>query len=151
MKRLFIAFALIGLSGCDNASDQDSIPSADSKPSISSMIANGTEELTSECTKGEVSLDCEFLSGDLLGSGKWHHAKVFISKQGKVDVTIDNERFYQIEASSGFYQGENVGKFRFKGLNNSIAEVTIRNSNSESKISLDAWNTDSKKFMIASY
>lgn len=143
MKKLLCAFTLIGLVGCDNP------PAVDSTPSIASMIASGTEERTTQCVKGDVSLVCEFLSGDLLGSGKWHHAKVFISKQGQVDITVDGEKFYQTGVESGFYQGENVGTFKFKGLNNSIAQVEIRNSNTESRLSLDVWNSKNQKYMTA--
>lgn len=145
VKRLLIAFVLVGLTGCDQAVE------ASAKPTIASMIASGSEEVTSECSKGGVSLTCEFLSGDLPGSGKWHHAKVFISNQGQVDINVDDERFYQTDSDGGFYQGEQVGRFKFKGLQNSLAEVTVRSSNSESKINLAVWDSAGKKIMMASH
>lgn len=151
VKRAFLVLAFVGLTGCDNPPVKNKASATDSKPSISEMIANGTEEKTSQCSKGDVSLNCEFLSGDLLGTGKWHYAKVFISKGGKVDVTVDAERFFSVGSNSYFHEGVDVGSFKFKGVKDSKAEVRISNSNSGSTISLDVWNAADKHFMMASY
>ena len=151
MKRVLLILAFVGLTGCDNPPAKNDASATSSKLNISEMIANGTEEKTSQCTKGNVSLNCEFLSGDLLGTGKWHYAKVFISKDGKVDVTVDEERFFSDGADSYFHEGVDVGSFKFKGVKDSKAEVRIGNSNSGSTISLDVWNAAEKQFMMASF
>lgn len=151
MKKLFVALALTSLVGCDNAANSNGGQATNSKPSIDSMIASGTEEKTAECIKGRVSLDCEFLSGDLLGSGKWHHAKAFISTEGKVSVVVDGESFYVADSSSNFYEGQNEVTFNLKGLKNSKAELTLRSSNSNSEVSLDVWDSNDKHFMLANY
>jgi hypothetical protein len=151
VKRALLVLAFVGLAGCDNPPAKNNASATDSKPSISEMIANWTEEKTSQCTKGGVSLNCEFLSGDLLGAGKWHYAKVFISKDGKVDVTVDAERFVSAGSNSYFHEGVDVGAFNFIGVKNSKAEVRISNSNSGSTISLNVWNAADKQFMMASY
>lgn len=151
VKRVLLILAFVGLTGCDNPPAKNDASATSSKPSISEMIANGTEEKTSQCTKGDVSLNCEFLSGDLLGTGKWHYAKVFISKDGKVDVTVDGERFFSVGTDSYFHEGVDVGSFKFKGVKDSMAEVRVSNSNSGSTISLDVWNAAEKQFMMAIY
>lgn len=151
VKRVLLILAFVGLTGCDNPPAKNDASATSLKPSISEMIANGTEEKTSQCTKGDVSLNCEFLSGDLLGTGKWHYAKVFISKDGKVDVTVDGERFFSVGTDSYFHEGVDVGSFKFKGVKDSMAEVRVSNSNSGSTISLDVWNAAEKQFMMAIY
>ncbi|MCB5315765.1 hypothetical protein [Yersinia intermedia] len=146
MKKLIITLAVLVLAGCDNQPERK-IPE---KPSIASMIASGTEEKTTNCSNGSVTSSCEFLSGDLLSSGKWHHAKVYISNTGDVDITVDGERFYKVDSDSGFYEGRNTITVTLKGLNKSSAEVSITNSNSGSRLSIDVYNKDGKKFMMAS-
>ncbi|MGG6045053.1 hypothetical protein [Salmonella enterica] len=147
-KFLAISALAMVLAGCDN--NKVSKPTQSSKPTIAAMIASGTEEKTGLCTKGNVSLNCEFLSGDLLGSGKWHHAKLSISKNGDVSVSIDNEVFYQSDASTSFYDGRKTATFKFKGLKHSIAEVDIVDSNDESRLDLSAWNDKDEKYMSVS-
>ncbi|EJJ3922860.1 hypothetical protein NI479_004990 [Salmonella enterica] len=146
-KFLAISALVMVITGCDN--NQSYKPEQSSKPTIAAMIASGTEEKTGQCTKGNVSLNCEFLSGDLLGSGKWHHAKLSISKDGDVSLSIDNEAFYQSDTNTKFYDGRKTTTFKFKGLKHSIAEVDIINSNEGSQLSLSAWNDKDEKYMIA--
>lgn len=146
-KFLAISVLAMVLAGCDN--NKVSKPTQSSKPTIAAMIASGTEEKTGQCTKGNVSLNCEFLSGDLLGSGKWHHAKLSISKDGDVSLSIDNEAFYQSDTNTNFYDGRKTTTFKFKGVKHSIAEVDIISSNEGSKLSLSAWNDKNEKYMIA--
>lgn len=128
------------LMGCDDSSD--------TKPSIASMIASGKEEKTSSCEKGRVSLECEYLSGDLLGTGKWHYAKTSVSNDDyKMSLVIDNESFYIVNADNRFSQGEKYSTLTFKGLNGDSARITTRSSNSGSNVELEAWNDKNEKFM----
>lgn len=145
VKKLLLIAALIILSGCD-----EHVNGAPQKLTIASMIASGKEERTTECVKGSVTLKCEFLSGDLLGSGKWHHAIIHIAKSGELSLTIDNVSYYQTDASSGFVDGEKYANFDFSGLNNAKATLHISNSNDGSQISLDAWDQKENQFMTAS-
>ncbi len=145
MRKLLLIAAVVSMVGCDGQVD-----APPQRPTIASMIANGTEERVSECEKGSVSLKCEYLSGDLLGSGKWHHAIVHISKSGDVSLSIDNLSYYQLDARSGFVNGEKFGHFDFSGPSKSKARVSISNSNDGSRISLDAWDANENKFMAAS-
>lgn len=144
-KFLAVGMLALLLTGCDGQVEE--IPQ---KPTIASMIASGTEEITSVCEKGTASLKCEYLAGDLLGSGKWHHAIVHVSQSGEVSLSIDNETFYQTDARSGFVNGVKYGNFDFNGLKKAKATVSISNSNEGSRISLDAWDENDKKFMTAS-
>lgn len=143
MKKYILLMIIVSLFGCDN-------PKKDNKLTIASMIASGKEERTTQCEKGSVSLKCEFLSGDLLGSGKWHHAIVYISNSGKLDVTVDNMGYYQTKENGGFSAGNQYAYFEFKGLNNSKAVVQINNTNEESRIDLNVWNANGDKYMTAS-
>lgn len=145
MKMLLLLLAVMGLLGCDGTEN----PPLNSKLSIASMIANGKEEFATECSKGNVALKCEFLSGDLLGSGKWHHTIVYISNSGEVDIKVDNESFYQTDSDYGFHQGEKVSILKFKGGDGSLAEVKIRNANDKSMLTFDVFNKDSKRFVMS--
>ena len=145
MRKLLLLITVVTMAGCDGQ-----VEKTPQKPTIASMIASGNEERTSVCEKGSVSLKCEYLAGDLLGSGKWHHAIVHVSQRGEVSLSIDNEAFYQTDARSGFLNGVKYGHFDFKGFKNSKATVSISNSNEGSRISLDAWDANEKKFMTAS-
>ncbi|EFM4225754.1 hypothetical protein IGC89_000180 [Escherichia coli] len=129
--------------GCDMGSTQPK------KLTIAEMIANGKEEAGSQCTKGDVSLNCEFLSGDLTGTGKWHHTKVYISKSGNVDVSIDGEKFRKTSTDSTFSAGTNYALFDFESASGKKATVTISNSNDGSDISLEAFDKNGKKILIA--
>jgi len=136
------------LMGCDNSSDRAETPT---KPSIASMIASGTEERTVSCKNGSVSLDCEYLSGDLLGTGKWHYAKTSVSNDhNEMSLVIDNESFFMVHADNGFTQGTEYSTLTFKGLNGNSARITTRSSNSGSNVELEAWNDKNKKFMTIS-
>lgn len=134
------------LTACDNKTNSTLV----SKPTIASMIASGNEKLTTECIKGDISLNCEFLSGDLLGTHKWHHAKFYLSNNGDAEMIIDNENFDRSDVRRGFYEGRNVTVFQFEGADGSRSEITIITSNNGSDINMDAWNKVGKKFMIGS-
>ena len=142
-----ITFILIG---CDNSSDK---AEASTKPSISSMIASGTEEKKISCKGGSVSLDCEYLSGDLLGTGKWHYAKTSVSNNhNEISLVIDNESFYLVNTDNHFAQGTERSTLTFKGLNGNgnSARIITRSSNSGSSVELEAWNSKNEKFMTIS-
>lgn len=139
------AFILIG---CDNSSDGAETPT---KPSIASMIASGTEERTVSCKNGRVSLDCEYLSGDLLGTGKWHYAKTSVSNNhNEISLVIDNEGFYLVNTDNYFSRGTEYSTLTFKGVNGNSARITTSSSNSGSSVELEAWNNKNKKFMTIS-
>lgn len=144
MKKCILFLAIVCLFGCDNQNNKKD------KLTIAAMIASGREEKTTQCEKGSVSLKCEFLSEDLIQSGKWHHSIVYISNSGDVDVTVDNMSYYKTNANSRFYDGNKNAYFSFKGLNNGKAGVNIINSNNESRITLNVWDSKGDKYIYAS-
>ncbi|HED3065002.1 TPA: hypothetical protein R4057_001955 [Kluyvera ascorbata] len=144
MKKYILFLMIVSLFGCDNKNDKEN------KLTIAAMIATGREEKTTQCEKGNVTLKCEFLSEDLLESGKWHHGIVFISNSGDVDVTVDNMSYYQTKANSTFSDGDKNAFFYFKGLNDSKAQVSIVDSNRGTRITLNVWNSKGDKYITAS-
>lgn len=130
------------LVGCDIGSTQPK------KLTIAEMIATGKEEAGSQCSNGDVSLKCEFLSGDLTGSGKWHHTQVFVSKSGAVDLIVDGEKFKNISSDGKFASGTNYAIYHFKSPSSKTAVVTISNDNAGASMNIEASNKDGKKILI---
>ena len=107
MKRaLVVGLGLMALLGCDDKFQISKLLPPKDPPSIAEMIATGKEEITSECKKGDVSFNCEFLTGDLTGTGKWHHTKLYLHNNGRVDMIIDGKAYYQSDISSNTFAGQ---------------------------------------------
>lgn len=145
MKKLLLLLAITSLLGCDDVDKS----AKNSKGSIASMIASGQEEFATECSNGNVTLKCEFLSSDLLGSGKWHYTTIYISNSGEVDINVDNEAFYKTDSDYDFHQGAKVSTLKFKGSNGSLAKVIIRNSNEKSTLTFDVYDKKSNRFAMS--
>ncbi|NHV08538.1 hypothetical protein G9X43_06605 [Cronobacter turicensis] len=145
-KALSIIAVALMLSACDDQPTH----TAPSKPTVAQMIANGTEEYTFDCKKGSFTTNCEILSGDQQGSGKWHHATIYISKEGQVDIKIDGEAFYQHDVNNSFFQGTRYSNIIFKGVNGNSAKVTLSKDNDGTRLSMEGYNKDAKRFMLAS-
>ncbi|EOC1352599.1 hypothetical protein ACTV70_000501 [Cronobacter dublinensis] len=145
-KALSIIAVALMLSACD----EQPAHIAPNKPTVAQMIANGTEEYTFDCKRGSVTTTCEILSGDQLGSGKWHHAQIFLSNQGQVDIKIDGEAFYQKDVDNSYFQGTRYTEIIFKGINGNSAKVTFSEDNDGKRINMEGYNKDAKRFMVAS-
>lgn len=112
------------------------------------MIATGKEEITSECKKGDVSFNCEFLTGDLTGTGKWHHTKLYLHNNGRVDMIIDGKAYYQSDISSNTFAGQETTTFTMKGVGGDNGEVNIVRSNEGKSLNFEAYNKDDKRFVM---
>lgn len=151
VKKILIGVVgILLLAGCDDNKPQPPksiLP--ESKLSISEMISASKEERVSECKSGSESLNCEFLGGDLLGSGKWHHSKLFIHNNGKIDLVIDGNPYYQVDSSNSTYAGNRYTNFEMKGLRDeATATITITNSNDGKSLSFEGMNSEGAKFVI---
>lgn len=146
MKKItLLMISTLTLAGCDNKSIDNP-----AKLSISQMIATGKQEKITQCQKGSVSLKCEYLSGDLLGTGKWHHTITHIANNGDVSIKVDGVNYYKTDSRSGFFDGEAFSEYEFKGMDGSKAIVHVSNKNEGSVIKVDVWNSKGKRFIMTS-
>lgn len=149
MKRaLVVGLGLMALLGCDDKFQISKLLPPKDPPSIAEMIATGKEEITSECKKGDVSFNCEFLTGDLTGTGKWHHTKLYLHNNGKVDMIIDGKAYYQSDISSNTFAGQETTTFTMKGVGGDNGEVNIVRSNEGKSLNFEAYNKDDKRFVM---
>ena len=149
MKRaLVVGLGLMALLGCDDKFQISKLLPPKDPPSIAEMIATGKEEITSECKKGDVYFNCEFLTGDLTGTGKWHHTKLYLHNNGMVDMIIDGKAYYQSDISSNTFAGQETTTFIMKGVGGDNGEVNIVRSNEGKSINFEAYNKDDKRFVM---
>ncbi|WP_213225831.1 hypothetical protein [Klebsiella variicola] len=149
MKRaLVVGLGLMALLGCDDKFQISKLLPPKDPPSIAEMIATGKEEITSECKKGDVSFNCEFLTGDLTGTGKWHHTKLYLHNSRMVDMIIDGKAYYQSDISSNTFAGQETTTFTMKGVGGDNGEVNIVRSNEGKSLNFEAYNKDDKRFVM---
>lgn len=149
MKRaLVVGLGLMALLGCDDKFQISKLLPPKDPPSIAEMIATGKEEITSECKKGDVSFNCEFLTGDLTGTGKWHHTKLYLHNNGMVYMIIDGKAYYQSDISSNTFAGQETTTFTMKGVGGDNGEVNIVRSNEGKSLNFEAYNKDDKRFVM---
>ncbi|HHB7892947.1 TPA: hypothetical protein ACN7BM_004306 [Klebsiella pneumoniae] len=149
MKRaLVVGLGLMALLGCDDKFQISKLLPPKDPPSIAEMIATGKEEITSECKKGDVSFNCEFLTGDLTGTGKRHHTKLYLHNSGMVDMIIDGNAYYQSDISSNTFAGQETTTFTMKGVGGDNGEVNIVRSNEGKSLNFEAYNKDDKRFVM---
>ena len=149
MKRaLVVGLGLMALLGCDDKFQISKLLPPKDPPSIAEMIATGKEEITSECKKGDVSFNCEFLTGDLTGTGKWHHTKLYLHNNGMGDMIIDGKAYYQSDISSNTFAGQDTTTFTMNGVGGDNGEVNIVRSNEGKSLNFEAYNKDDKRFVM---
>lgn len=147
-KILLFMAAVIILSGCDDKFQLSMLAPPSDPPSISEMIASGKEELASECKRGSVTYECEFLTGDLLGSGKWHHTKIYLHNDGAATMNIDGDSYSQRSVDRSFYDGDNIIKIMMAGVRGGTATLQIISSNEGKSLIFDAYDSEDKKFVM---
>lgn len=141
MNKIIVATILtLILSGCDNRGATESAPQQQPKPE--------QESAQFTCGKGKVSLECDIVSGDQLGSGKWRHAKLDISG-AEASLNMDDESFYQTDVESSFVNGRRYSIFKLQGMKGSTAEVTLSVSNSENSLSVDVHDSKGKLMLTS--
>ena len=147
-KVLVVGLSLMSLMGCDDKFQISKLTPPKDPPSIAEMIATGKEEMASECKKGDVSFNCEFLTGDLTGSGKWHHTKLYMHNSGRVDMIIDGNAYYQDDISNSSFAGQETTSFTMKGVSGDRGEVNLVRSNEGKSLNFEAYNKDDKRFVM---
>ncbi len=147
-KMLVLGLASLIVSGCDDKFQMSKLLPPKDPPSIAEMISTGKEKMTFECKKGEVSFNCEFLTGDLTGTGKWHHTKLYLHTSGKVDMVIDGRTYYQSDVSSDTFAGQETTTFVMKGIDGGRGEVNIVRSNEGKSLNFEAYGSDDKRFVM---
>ncbi len=146
MNRFLLpAFISLLLIGCDT-------PKTPIEPTISEMIASGTEKETFSCNKGGVSLKCEFLTKDSLTKDKWYRVTVDIPQNGYgLSLKTTGELFVLETQDGGFTSGAQHGTFRFTGSNNSSAKVYLSTSNTNSYMSVEVWSPNNERYINVSH
>lgn len=134
--------------GCDDKFQMSKLLPPKDPLTIAEMIATGKEEMASECKKGDVSFNCEFLTGDLTGTGKWHHTKLYLHNSGNVDMIIDGNAYYQSDINSKTLSGEETTTFMMKGVSGGRGEVNIQSSNEGKSLNFEAYDVDDKRFVM---
>lgn len=151
MKRIILIplVAMVGfLTGCDDKFQLSKLGPPSDPPSISEMIASGKEELSYECKKGAVTYDCEFLTGDLLGSGKWHHTKIYLHSENTANMNIDGISYYQKSIHRSTFDGDNNTTIQLAEPKGGKATLEIVKSNNGDSINFSAYDAEDKKFAM---
>lgn len=132
---------MASLLGCDQS---PSVQSSVSQPKTEKKY----EEFKFECSSNSGKTNCTVVAGDLLGSGKWHHAKIYMA-EGNVDANIDGEHYSKIDFSSDFYEGIKYNVFKLESTSGNTANVTITQDQTTTGISFEAHNQQGEKFLTA--
>ena len=147
-KILVVGLSLMSLMGCDDKFQLSKLVPPKDPPSIAEMIDAGKEEMASECKKGDVSFNCEFLTGDLTGTGKWHHTKLYLLNSGRVDMIVDGNVYYQSDISNSSFAGQETTSFTMKGVSGDHGEVNLVRSNEGKSLNFEAYNADGKRYVM---
>lgn len=147
-KVLVVGLSLMALLGCDDKFQISKLLPPKDPLSIAEMIATGQEEMASECKKGDVSFNCEFLTGDLTGTGKWHHTKLYLHNSGRADMIIDGNAYYQSDISNNSYVGQETTSFTMEGVGGEHGKVNVVRSNEGKSLNFEAYNKDDKRFVM---
>ncbi|HBR1419773.1 hypothetical protein ABK660_06325 [Klebsiella pneumoniae] len=134
--------------GCDDKFQMSKLLPPKDPLTIAEMIATGKEEMASECKKGDVSFNCEFLTGDLTGNGKWHHTKLYLYNGGRVDMVVDGKAYYQSDIRSNNFAGQETTSFTMKGVDGDHGEVNIVRSNEGKSLNFEAYDKGGKRFVM---
>lgn len=140
--------ALALSAGCDDKFQLSNLAPPSDPPSISEMIATGKEELSYECKKGSVTYDCEFLTGDLQGSGKWHHTKIYLHSASSANMNIDGVSYYQKSIERSTFDGDNNITIQLAEPRGGKATLQIVKSNNGDSINFSAYDAEDKKFAM---
>lgn len=138
-KLIFLALVFITLVGCDQKPIQ---------PTVQQEKKAEYEEYKFDCSSNNRRVECNVVAGDLLGSGKWHHAKIYMYS-GEVDANIDGSHYIKTDFRTSFYEGNKYNTFELKASDKSYAEVTIVDDKDGMKLTLEAWDKDGKRFISA--
>lgn len=141
--RIIVIFFLsvVALSGCDEGSAKKDI-----NHSVSNDSANGPKF---ECSEGNISFDCNVVSGDQLGSGKWRKAIISLSGSN-ASLNVDGESFYKDKLENSFFEGTKYTTYKMKGTKGNFASITIENSNSGARLSLNVEDSKGNLMLTAS-
>lgn len=140
MKKTIAASILtLILSGCDNQGE--------AKLALQQQPRE-QESAKFNCGKGNVSLECEIVSGDQLGSGKWRHAKLNISG-AESSLNMDGESFYQTDVQSSFINGKRHSTYKLKGMKGSTAEISLSVANSENSMIVEVYDPNGKLMLTS--
>lgn len=143
-KLLVLSLIAVALVGCDG---QNSEPQAAQQAKQDTSQKQG-EEFKFECTDNSGATECNVVAGDLLGSGEWHKAKIYMNSKN-IDANIDGEHFTQVDYSNSFYEGTSTDTFTLKGALGNSAQLSMRKNKDGSVFTLEAWNKDGKRFLTA--
>lgn len=148
IKILVIGLGVMALMGCDDKFQLSKLAPPKDPLSISEMVASGKEEMASECKKGDVSFDCEFLTGDLTGTGKWHHTKLNLYNSGKVDMVVDGKPYIQSDVSSSTLEGRETTTFIMRDAQGGRGAVNIVSSNESKSLNFEAYDHNDRRFVM---
>lgn len=137
---IVLILSALALTGCDNSKAEN--------PAQKTVQQDSVEQFKFDCVKG-TAIECTVVAGDLLGSGKWHHAKVYIYPDN-IDANIDGEHFSKEDFDSSLFEGQKISTYKLKSATGKVAEFTVSEKSAAKMLSLDAWGSDGKKYLTAS-
>lgn len=149
-KILLIAASAIWLTGCDDRFQLSKPLASKNMLSIAEMAATGKEDISSECRKGEISFNCEFLSLDLAGSGKWHYTKLYLYENGKAGMVFDGKAYNLDDIDINVSAVQETTLFSMKESEGGRGKIKIVRSNEGKLLNFDAYGSDNKHLAMGS-
>lgn len=147
MKRiLLITAGVMVLAGCDGKSQVLKPLPSQNPLSIAEMIATNKKAMTSECRKEQGSFSCEFITGDLTETSKWHHTWLNLHKGGEAEMVIDGDPYNLDNVENNASARQEITSFFMKSAGGAKGEITIVKSHEGKSLRFDAYGSDNKPY-----
>lgn len=104
--------------------------------------------MASECKAGVISFNCEFLTKDLVDPDKWHHTKLYLNNNGKVDMDIDGKAYFQDSVESDTFSGQETTSYSLTSADGERGEVRVVRTNSSASLNFDAYHLGGKRYVM---
>ena len=145
-KILLIIVGVMVLAGCDGKSQALKPLPSQNPLSIAEMIATNKESVAAECRKGEGSFSCEFITGDLNKSGKWHHTWLNPHKGGEAEMVIDGNRYNMDDIQSNASASQETTSFLMKSAVGDRSAIKVVSSDEGKSLRFEAYGSDNKLY-----
>jgi len=144
-KILLVTVGVMVLAGCDGKSQALKPLPSQNPLSIAEMMATNKEATAAECRKGEGSFSCEFITGDLNKSGKWHHTWLNLHK-GEAEMVIDGNRYKLDDVESNASARQETTSFFMKSAVGERGAIKVVSSDEGKFLSFEAYGSDNKPY-----
>lgn len=137
---MVLILSALTLTGCDNNKAESQVQEAAQQESV--------EQFKFDCVKG-TAIECTIVAGDQLGTGKWHHAAVYIYPDN-IDANIDGEHFSKDGFDSSLFEGHKISTYSLVSAEGKKASLIVTEKGASVNLRLEAWNSEGKRFLTAS-